>query len=169
MSNPPTAAEDACVTLMQAFALLQRVMAPYFAKFGISASQWSVLRTLGRYEKQSERGLRLVDLSERLGVRPPSITAAVDRLVKLGLVARVAATDDHRSKRVQLTDSGRMLVARVQREYPCQLSALMAGLRVEKQVQLRALLTATASHLESLLETASAPGAAEMAAPAVGG
>ena len=49
-------------------------MQPYFARFGITGSQWGILRTLHRAEREGLPSLRVTDLSDRLLVRPPSIT-----------------------------------------------------------------------------------------------
>ena len=38
--------------------LLDRVMQPYFVRFGITASQWGVLRALHRAEAEGLPGLR---------------------------------------------------------------------------------------------------------------
>src|SRR5262245_15454240 len=81
-------AERALRELVHAFGLLDRVMQPYFAKFGISGSHWGVLRNLHRAEQEGLPGLRLTDLSERLLIRPPSVTGVVDRLERAGLVNR---------------------------------------------------------------------------------
>src|SRR5215471_16279693 len=83
--------------------LLERVMQSYFARFGISGSQWGLLRTLHRAEQEEQAGLRLTDLSDRLLIRPPSVTGAVDRLERAGLVVRGNSMADHRAKQVALT------------------------------------------------------------------
>src|SRR5919108_5259971 len=87
-------AEGAFRELLRVLGLLERVMQPYFAQFGISGSQWGVLRNLHRAEEEGLPGLRLTELSDRLLVRPPSVTGAVDRLVRAGLVAREASVSD---------------------------------------------------------------------------
>ena len=63
-------------------------MQPYFARFGISGAQWGVLRQLHLAEQEGLAGLRQTDLSERLLVRPPSVTGVVDRLERVGYVQR---------------------------------------------------------------------------------
>src|SRR5438876_6901850 len=68
--------------------LMERVMQHYFGRFGISGSQWGLMRTLHRAEQDGQAGLRLTDLSDRLLIRPPSVTGAVDRLERAGLVVR---------------------------------------------------------------------------------
>src|SRR5271155_4791480 len=83
-SHAHTVAEEAFLEFLRVFGLMQRLIPPYFAQFKITASQWGVLRTLYCAEGDSPGGLRLVDLSDRLIVRPPSVTAVVDGLVRIG-------------------------------------------------------------------------------------
>src|SRR5262245_43600889 len=99
--------ETAVRALVRAFGLLERVQQPFFARFGISGSQWGVLKALHRAEQESAGGLRLTDLSERLLVRPPSVTGVVDRLQRAGLVVRGESRGDLRSKPLSLTARGR--------------------------------------------------------------
>src|SRR4051794_4985740 len=112
-AKPVRPAESAFRELIRVFGLLERVMQPYFARFGISGSQWGVLRTLHRVEQEGVAGLRLTDLSDRLLLRPPSVTGVIDRLERAGLVARDGSPTDLRAKQVALTDQGRQLVERV--------------------------------------------------------
>src|SRR5438309_10975549 len=99
-ARPP---ENAFRELIRTFGLVERVMQPYFARFGISGAQWGVLRNLHRAEAEGLARLRLTDLSERLLIRPPSVTGVVDRLERTGLVARESSPDDLRAKQVGLT------------------------------------------------------------------
>src|ERR1043166_4189415 len=86
--SAPTA-DETFRTLLRTLGSLERVMQPYFARHGISGAQWGVLRTLYRAEQAGDAGLRLVDLSERLLIRPPSVTGVVGRLERAGLLSRV--------------------------------------------------------------------------------
>src|SRR5262249_34236671 len=106
-------AESAFRELIRTFGLVERVMQPYFARHGISGSQWGVLRNLHRAEGEGLPGLRLTDLSERLLLRPPSVSGVVDRLERAGLVVRGGTPTDLRAKQVGLTDRGRDLVNHV--------------------------------------------------------
>lgn len=45
-------------------------------------------------------------IAERIGCGQPTVTGVVDRLEKIGLVARTRGTDDRRVVRVTLTDAG---------------------------------------------------------------
>ena len=51
------------------------------------------------------------DLAERFGVSVPSMSRAVDALVKAKLATRVEDPDDRRVRRVQITAKGKDLVA----------------------------------------------------------
>src|SRR5256885_2038530 len=145
------AAEAAFLSLIKTLGLINRVMEPHFAQFGISASQWGVLITLHRCgDGQPESDLRLTDLGDRLIVRPASVTGVVDRLQRMGLVERSASPVDHRAKNVTLTDSGRQLVARVLEYHPAQIHRVMDGLSDPEQADLQRLLDKLVSHLEPM-------------------
>jgi DNA-binding MarR family transcriptional regulator len=131
--------------------LLDRVMQPYFARFGISGSQWGLLRTLHRAEQEGQAGLRLTDLSDRLLIRPPSVTGAVDRLERAGLVARDHATVDLRSKLVALTKKGRQLIDRILAVHERQIATVLGGLNWKEQAEFHRLLRRLGQHLEGLL------------------
>jgi DNA-binding MarR family transcriptional regulator len=131
--------------------LLERVQQSYFARFGLSGSQWGVLRNLHRAEQEGLPGLRLTDLSERLLVRPPSVTGVVDRLERAGLVERTGSPTDLRAKQVALTAKGRQLVERVLRVHAAQMDAVLAGLNLPEQTELHRLLKVLGQHLEGML------------------
>src|SRR5881409_2980890 len=136
--------------VVRSFGLLRRDMDPYFAQFGVSASQWGVLRALHRAELEGHDALRLTDLGDRLLVRPPSVTGVVDRLQRAGLVRRISSPADQRAKHVKLTAAGRRLVRRVLSRHPAQLRKVLRGLEHSEQEQLRRLLDRLASHLATL-------------------
>jgi DNA-binding MarR family transcriptional regulator len=143
--------------LVRAFGLLERVMQPYFAQFGISASQWGILRTLHRAESEHVAGLRLTDLSERLLVRPPSVTGAVDRLVRAGLVAREASASDLRAKHVGLTLRGRQCVEQVLAVHGSQVDSVLGGLSPAERSQLQQLLDKLIGHMDKILHQGVGP------------
>jgi DNA-binding MarR family transcriptional regulator len=150
--NPPGAAppDTPFRELVRIFGLLERQMNPYFARFGISGSQWGVLRQLHRAEQEGLAGLRQTDLSERLLVRPPSVTGVVDRLERGGLVQRDSVSTDLRAKQVRLTVQGRALVEHILEGHPSQIERVMAGLSPKEQSELGRLLYKLRAHLNRL-------------------
>src|SRR5262249_54701338 len=145
------ALENPVRELVRTFGLLERIMQPYFARFGISGSQWGILRNLGQAEEDGLAGLRLSELSERLLIRPPSVTGLVDRLERAGFVERDGTASDLRVRRVRLTRTGRRLVERVLLGHQEQLDILLAGLDETQQQDLMQLLTTWRHHLENVL------------------
>lgn len=160
------ATERAFRDLVRTIGLLERVMHPQFARFGISGSQWAALRSLHRAELEGQDGLRVTDLSDRLLIRPPSVTGVIDRLERIHLVVRDPAPDDLRSRFVRLTDAGRQLVKKVTGVYAIQVERALGGLVPDDQHQLQRLLDRLSAHLQSLLDESNgaipAQGATEM-------
>jgi DNA-binding MarR family transcriptional regulator len=154
--SPARPPDTAFRELIRVFGLAERVMQPYFARFGISGAQWGVLRNLHRSEQEGLVGLRQTDLGERLLVRPPSVTGIVDRLERAGLVTRDSLATDLRAKQVALTSRGRQLVERILGAHQDHVDRLMAGLDGGEQAELFQLLQKLGRHLEGL---ASAGGA----------
>ena len=96
--------------------------------------------------------MRLTDLSDRLLVRPPSVTGAVDRLERMGLVAREASPTDQRAKLVSLTPAGRQLVARAREGHAARVQGVLAVLSRSEQRELHRLLDRLGDHLEILAD-----------------
>jgi DNA-binding MarR family transcriptional regulator len=115
--------------ILRSFGLIQRVMRPYFLQFGLSQSQWAILRILYRAEEEGRtEGLRLVEIGQRLLVQPPSVTTLVRRLEKAGLVCHAAAPNDRRGVQLRLTDQGRELVQKILRVHRTQIRHVVGGL-----------------------------------------
>ena len=169
-SSAPPVVEQPFRTLIRVFGLVRRVMEPYFARFGVSGAQWGVLRALHRAEGEGESPVRLTDLSKYLLVRPPSVTGTVDRLVRMGLVARVApaaSEDDQRVKRVQLTTAGRKLVKRILQHHPAQVEKMLSALDPAERREFQRLLIRFGNHLESLVDQPAGNGKIEKAEASV--
>ncbi len=147
----PRPAEGAFRQLIRTIGLLERAMQPCFARFGITGAQWGVLRNLHRAEAEGRPALRLTDLSERLLIRPPSVTGVVDRLVRSRLVARAESAVDLRVKEVSLTPRGRQLVERMLSVHAAHVEAVMEALTPAEQEKLQGLLGRLEHHLDGLL------------------
>jgi DNA-binding MarR family transcriptional regulator len=145
-------AERGFRALIQLSGLLDRAMQPYFGRHGISRSQWGALRVLQRAERAGSTGIRLVDLGERLFVRPPSISGLIGRMERLGYVVRSASTEDLRSREIRLTQEGRDLIDRILPNHATQINTVMGGLNAQEQERLIPLLERLISHLEDMQE-----------------
>jgi DNA-binding MarR family transcriptional regulator len=145
-------AEKPFRALLRTLGLLERIMQSYFARFGISGAQWGVLINLHRAEQEGLPGLRLTDLSDRLIIRPPSVTGVVDRLERAGLVVRDESLTDMRAKQVGLTAKGRQLMDRILTVHGKQIEMVLGGLSSIEQGELHRLLARLESHLGKLLD-----------------
>ena len=143
--------ERAFRSLVRTIGLLDRAMQPHFAAFGISGSQWATLRVLHRAEGEGEPGLRVTELSERLLIRPPSVSGVLDRLERARLVSRGAEADDLRAKCVSLTPQGRRVVEQVMAVHGDHIERVLGGLNADDCVELNRLVDRLSEHLEGLL------------------
>jgi DNA-binding MarR family transcriptional regulator len=110
----------------------------------VTAAQSSVLTTL------LDRGpLRMGELAVMEGVRMPTATSVVARLVKLALVERTADPQDRRAVLVGLTAQGRAQIGELTDERNAHFAELLARLSDEEQRLLEAAVPAMA-HLVAL-------------------
>lgn len=88
----------------------------------LTIHQLSVLQSL------TAGPLQMRELAHRLGISESSATAAVDRLVRVGLVARGAEPSDRRVVLVGLSEEGTGVVTRVQRASRQRLAQMLSVL-----------------------------------------
>lgn len=84
--------------------------------------------------------LTISEIQAKVLLASGSMTAAVDRLEKKGLVARTPATNDRRAKLVELTPEGRRTVEIAFRHHAAELEAAMGILNQTEKRQLHTLL-----------------------------
>jgi DNA-binding MarR family transcriptional regulator len=94
----------------------------------LSASAAFVLNRVCR-----EGPVRLTALAAKEGVSQPSMTQLIQRLERLGLVARLADPDDGRAALVGITETGKTLLNDRKRTRRERLQALMATLTPEEE------------------------------------
>ncbi len=71
---------------------------------GITLQQMHTLEVIG-----SNEGIRMKEITEKLGIVTGTLTVMIDRLTKLNLVRRVINLSDKRSFCIELTDEGSRL------------------------------------------------------------
>jgi MarR family transcriptional regulator, 2-MHQ and catechol-resistance regulon repressor len=156
-TSEPSTCQDAFRSLLRVFGLLRRTMETFFAVYGISGGQWGVLVSLHMAAKEGVGIMRLTDISERLLIRPPSVTTVIDRLERMGLVKREASAEDSRAKEVRLTPAGQELVERVLEKHGEKIREVLGGLSWKEQADFKRLLDKSSEHLESLAEKQEVP------------
>jgi MarR family transcriptional regulator, 2-MHQ and catechol-resistance regulon repressor len=80
--------------------------------------------------------LTISEIQEKVRLASGSMTAAVDRLEKLGLVGRKASPSDRRARVVELTVKGKRLAASSFEKHAKDLEALMSALSEKEMEQL---------------------------------
>ena len=79
-------------------------------------------------------------IGPKVWLTPGSISVAVDRLVKKGLVARKERSQDRRVRQVELTGKGRALIVRGFREHAAAMEKAMRVLSKKERLALQRLL-----------------------------
>jgi DNA-binding MarR family transcriptional regulator len=97
----------------------------------------SAASTLARLQRSG--ALRLTDLAERERITQPSMTALVNRLESQGLVRRNADPTDGRAVLVEVTDAGRVALAR---RAEARVGTMAADLADLDEADLRTLVAA---------------------------
>lgn len=102
------------------------------AGLGIGLSDFMILEVL-----LHKGPLTMTAICEKVLLTAASMTAAVDRLQKLGYVERKANAEDGRSKLVALTRSGEKLIRELYAQHERDIEAMMQGVSAAERVQLR--------------------------------
>src|SRR5213595_2119240 len=79
-------------------------------------------------------------IGPKVWLTPGSISVAVDRLVKKGLVSRTDRAEDRRVRQVELTAKGRALITRGFREHAAVMENSMRVLSKKERLTLQQLL-----------------------------
>ncbi len=87
-----------------------------------------------------EEGLTQSSLAERVGVDVSTMTKALQRLERYGLVRRCQDAEDSRVSRVFLTDQGRDLESTITTEFAEIEERTLAGLTADERALLSRLL-----------------------------
>lgn len=96
-------------------------------------AQW---RMLSRIDEMGP--LRISDLAAADRTAQPTVTALVKRLAESGWVRRHEDPDDRRATRVEVTEAGRVQLARSRKHVGRQLAALLDELDTEEVADLAA-------------------------------
>ncbi len=90
-------------------------------ELGISAQQWLILLHLAKdpnlafFSREKHRKPMLAsEIARSLDVSRPNVTKLLNVLLEKGLIEQVKDRNDHRRKRIELSESGRALVESLQ-------------------------------------------------------
>ena len=96
--------------------------------------------------------LTISEIQEKVMLASGSMTAAVDRLEKLGLVIRKSTLRDRRARMVQLTPEGKRVIAACFEKHNRDLETLMSVLSVKEKEQIYGSLKKLGLHAAEKLD-----------------
>jgi MarR family 2-MHQ and catechol resistance regulon transcriptional repressor len=85
-------------------------------------------------------------IGPKVWLTPGSISVAVDRLARKGLVSRKDQAGDRRVRQVELTDKGRALITRGFREHAAAMENAVSALSKKERMTLLRLLKKLGKH-----------------------
>src|SRR6201987_3340235 len=141
-----TRAQDASgvhlwLVLMKAFQALMPHAAESIERTELGDSDFRVLEAL-----LHKGPLPVNTLGPKVWLTPGSISVAVDRLVKKGLVSRNDHPGDRRVRQVELTAKGRVLITRGFREHAAAMETVISVLSKNERLTLLRLLKKLGKH-----------------------
>jgi MarR family transcriptional regulator, 2-MHQ and catechol-resistance regulon repressor len=133
--------------MLKALRAIRNSALPPILKEGLGDSDFRVLDVL------LDKGPMPVNaLGPKVDLNPGSVSVAVDRLYKKGLVSRVECESDRRVRTVSLTEKGRRVFVPVFRQYSALLTLAFQDVSPEEQRQMEDVLERIARRAEELGE-----------------
>jgi len=114
--------------------------------FSLTLPQYMTMNILHR----GSSGCSMSELAEASNQLSPTMTGIVDRLVERGLVTRERDDRDRRALRVELTDEGRHLMARISKQKRAWTRGFLQALLPEERVTINAVLLRFLEVVEAL-------------------
>jgi DNA-binding MarR family transcriptional regulator len=105
-----TLEQEALLSVERTAAILSHAVADALRPYGITPTQYNVLRIL---RGAGEQGLCRNEVRDRLVAQVPDVTRLLDRMEEMGFVDRERAADDRRMVYTRITRKGIQLLARL--------------------------------------------------------
>ncbi len=131
-------AEAAFLNVGRTMSLLEAGMERVLKPYGISGTQYNVLRIL---RGAGVDGLCRNEIGDRLIARMPDVTRLLDRMEEAGLVARQRDTKDRRLVTTRLTDEGLAMVNQLDKPVAESHERQLGHLGAERLQQLIELMS----------------------------
>jgi MarR family 2-MHQ and catechol resistance regulon transcriptional repressor len=133
--------------MMKAWQAVARYALPPILSEGLGDSDFRVLDVL------LHKGPMPVNvIGPKVNLNPGSVSVAVDRLYRKGLVSRVESESDRRVRTVSLTEKGRRVFAPVFRQHAALIKRAFQDVSPEERLHLEELLKKIGRRAEKLGE-----------------
>jgi MarR family 2-MHQ and catechol resistance regulon transcriptional repressor len=123
------------IVLSRCYRALSHIAEASVRKSGLGLSDFAALEAL-----LHKGPLTITEIQAKVLLASGSMTAAVDRLERKGLLIRKSTPTDRRAKVLELTPEGRRLVEAAFQRHAAELEAAMANLSGAEKRQLHGLL-----------------------------
>ncbi|HTA46970.1 MAG TPA: MarR family transcriptional regulator [Bryobacteraceae bacterium] len=140
-------ADHVWLVMMKAMRALTRYAAAGIEETGLGLSDFGVLEAL-----LHKGPLPVNTIGPIVDLTAGSISIAVDRLVKKGLVSRVESAEDRRVRTVALTSRGRDLIGSAFRKHSGQMKRVFSELSPEELRSLEVALKKVGKRAAALIE-----------------
>jgi MarR family transcriptional regulator, 2-MHQ and catechol-resistance regulon repressor len=142
----PEAAHTLLV-MLKALRAIRYVALPAILQAGLGESDFRVLEVL------LHKGPMPVNvIGPKVDLNPGSVSVAVDRLYKKGLVSRVESDSDRRVRTVSLTEKGRRVFVPIFREHAALIKRAFQDVSLQEQRQMEEVLKKIGRRAEELGE-----------------
>jgi DNA-binding MarR family transcriptional regulator len=128
--------QEAILNILRTSDLLENRLGRLFREFGLTPSQYNVLRIL----RGEGKPLPSLEIAERTIQVVPAITGLIDRLEQQGLVARRRSAEDRRVVFVEITARGLALLKRLDEPLDRLHRRLVGRLSAKQLAELSRLL-----------------------------
>lgn len=129
--------QEAILNILVASSHLRSNVESSCSKFGISLSQFNVLRILnGKYPE----GYPRCDIISRMIEPAPDVTRLIDRLIKENLVERYSSVEDRRLSLARITKKGQSLLLKIKPQIDSLNQIISNNLSKPESKQLTILL-----------------------------
>ena len=145
--------QEAALSLVRTNDQLQIRFARLFREFGLTPSQYNILRIL----RGEGAPLPILEIASRTVTVVPGITGLIDRLEEAGLVQRKRCTEDRRVIYVTLSDKASKLLAKIDRPLLELHTKLMGQLTASELKELNTLLEKVRQSVSALPENEADP------------
>jgi MarR family transcriptional regulator, 2-MHQ and catechol-resistance regulon repressor len=133
--------------ILKALQAVRHFALPPILKQGLGDSDFRVLELL------LHKGPMPVNaLGPKVGLNPGSVSVAVDRLYKKGLVSRVESKSDRRVRTVSLTEKGRRVIVPIFRQHAALIKLAFQDVSPKELRQMEELLKRIGRRAEELAE-----------------
>ena len=142
-------AHEALLNIYYSAARIRKKAGEFFRRHGLTDVQFNVLSLL-KHQSGEIGGLTQVDLSKMMLVNRANITTLIDRMEKVGLVARKPVPNDRRYNIIELTPHGVEMYTKVSGIYKRKIGEIMHVLGDDELESLKTILEKLRKNLDTI-------------------